>query len=126
MILSIDTTSHSRVIILLKKDNKVIAKKSFLAARQQAEKLIVNIDKLLVKNKIKLSQLTKIEVANQGDSFTALRIGVITANALSYALEIPVEAINEGGRKNLKFMKQNIVEPIYNHEPIIGKAKRNY
>jgi tRNA A37 threonylcarbamoyladenosine modification protein TsaB len=35
-------------------------------------------------------------VADEGGSFTSLRIGVITANALAYALKIPV--IGESGR----------------------------
>ena len=124
MILSIDTTSQSEVIIQLREENRIIAESKFKAARQQAEKLLPAIDKLLHKQKLKLSVLTKIEVANQGDSFTALRIGVITANALAYALKIPVVAKTKCQGRKKKFGKYSIVEPIYNHEPIIGQPKK--
>ncbi len=64
--------------------------------RDQAEKLLPAIEKLLQKNKVKLKDLTKIVVQNGHGSFTALRLGIATANALTFALQIPVE--DEQGR----------------------------
>jgi tRNA threonylcarbamoyl adenosine modification protein YeaZ len=122
MTLYINTASYDEVIITLLEGTKKIANKKFKAGRNQAEKLLPAIDKLLKTKKIKLGQLKKIVVANFGGSFTSLRIGVVTANALGYALKIPVEAENNS-KSVKKFSGYSIVEPIYNAEPNIGKAK---
>lgn len=124
MNLHIDTTAHDEIIICLEKDNKFLAIKKIKAPRTQAEKLLPAINKLLLSKKIKLHQLKKIMVASQGGSFTSLRIGVITANALAYALRIPVEA-EEKNQKNIKkFSGYSIIEPRYDREPNIGISKK--
>ena len=102
MILYINTVLNDEIIIALYNKKKLIAEKKIIAPRQQAEKLLPAIDKLLKAKKIKLSELEKISVENYGGSFTALRIGVITANALAYALKIPVEAKSKTAKKNKK------------------------
>lgn len=123
MILYINTVEHNQIIIELRDGDRVLSHRKIKAPRQQAEKLLPSIDKLLKTKKIKLQQLTKIIVANYGGSFTSLRIGVITANALAYALCIPVEAeIKTKGQK--KFADYSIVEPIYDREANIGKPKK--
>lgn len=123
MILHIDTTGRDEIILALDNGNKFIATKKINAPRTQAEKLLPAIDKLLSLKKIKLSQLKKIVVASQGGSFTSLRIGIITANALAYALHIPVEA-EEKNKTNKKFSEYSLVEPIYDREPNIGISKK--
>ncbi len=142
MILYIDTTQGKDIEIAIKKGNEVLVEKKFEADRRQAEKLLPEIDKLLKKNKIKLSDLEKIEVENRGGSFTALRIGIVTANALGYALGIHViehraqstehRAQNTEHRaQNTEHRTQNreretkfdIIKPEYNREPEITKKK---
>jgi len=131
MILYINTTAPDEMIIALRSETKTMARRKIKSVRNQAEKLVPAIDALLKKNKIKLSALKKIIVAARGGSFTSLRIGVITANALAYALKIPVEAeeINdENGKKFLirtkKFGIYSLVEPLYDREPTIGQSKK--
>jgi len=126
MTLYINTASHDEIIIALRSDAKIVAQKKIIAPRQQAEKLMPAIDRLLREKRIKLSALKKIVVANRGGSFTALRIGVITANALAYALKIPVVAEGKTGQKNKKFAAYSLVEPLYDREPTIGKSKKSY
>lgn len=123
MTLYINTTLRDEIIISLKDGDKILATKSINAPRAQAEKLLSAIDRLLKSKKIKLSDLKKIIVANYGGSFTSLRIGVITANALAYALKIPVIAENKV-KKNKEFSSYSIVEPIYDREPNIGISKK--
>lgn len=109
-ILAIDTTKKDTIYIALKKNVSVINEKTITARRKQAEVLLIEIDKLLKKQKLNKKNLKKIKVANNGGSFTSLRIGVITANTLGYALGIPVLIMN-----NVKYKKEifNVVKPIY-------------
>jgi len=124
MTLYINTASYDEVIIALRVGEKIIVQKKFKAPRRQAEKLVPAIDKLLKLKKVKLSTLEKIVVANSGGSFTSLRIGVITANALAYALKIPVESEPKTKKLNKKFGEYSLVEPIYDREPNIGISKK--
>jgi len=124
MTLYINTTSQDEIVIALRDGAKIIASRKIKAPRRQAEKLMPGIDRLLKSQKIRLNALKKIVVANQGGSFTALRIGVITANALAYALKIPVESEPKTARQNKKFGRYSIVEPLYDREPNIGIAKK--
>jgi len=129
MILYIDTTQGKDIEIAIKDGDSIVVEKKFEADRKQAEKLLPEVDKLLKKGKIKLAYLEKIEVENRGGNFTALRIGVVTANALGYALGIPVR---EHGTQNMKHRtwntehgtKYNIVEPKYDREPDITQKKK--
>ena len=81
-----------------------------------------------------------IIVENKGGSFTALRIGIVTANALGYALGIPVASSKfpekasgprgfTGKVKSLKLKnstKYSVVMPEYEKEPnITVKKSRN-
>lgn len=130
MILFINTTSYDEVVIsLIFKDGQKTKTKKFKAARRQAEKLLPAVDKLLESQNKKLKDLTRIQVVVTGGSFTSLRIGVVTANALAYALKIPVEAVTSSGEvlKNQDskvFADYNIVLPQYDREPNIGVKKK--
>lgn len=124
MILYINTVSSDEIIIALYNNKELISEKRIKAPRQQSEKLIPAIDKLLKLKKIDLADLDKIIVENYGANFTALRIGVITANALAYALKIPVESKSKIKNKNKKFAAYSIVEPVYDREPNIGISKK--
>ncbi|MDP2737021.1 MAG: hypothetical protein Q8O59_04570 [bacterium] len=123
MILYINTTQNSLIEISLKNKNKLIAVKKFKSHRTQAEKLLPGIDKLFKSSKLKLNDLSSVEIENRGGSFTSLRIGVVTANALAYALGIAVTG--EGKAKTVKGKKTkfNIVEPLYDRAPEITKKK---
>lgn len=120
MVLHIDTTEKGFIEILVMDKKKTVAGKRISVSMKEAEKLLPMVENLLKKAKINLKKIKKIQVANQGGTFTSLRIGVITANALGYALGVPVK-----GQKNKKTRKQEnkkkiyIVEPIYDREPNI-------
>lgn len=124
MTLYINTIAKDEITLALLQDDKILANKVIQAPRLQSEKLLPAIDRLLFSKKVSLKQLSKIVVANQGGSFTSLRIGVITANALAYALKIPVEAEPKTLRKNKIFSTYSIVEPMYDREPNIGISQK--
>ena len=117
MILYIDTTKREEIILQLLINKEIKTELIVPAERRQAEELLPAIEKLLKKAKIKPANLTKIKVNNVGGSFTSLRIGVVTANALAYALNIPIEA---NIKKDVK--KQGNIEvavPKYASDPDI-------
>lgn len=122
MILYINTVSKDEMIIALREGIKNVTKK-IKVNHNQGEKLLPALEAFLKAQKVRLSDLKKIVVASRGGSFTSLRIGVITANALAYALKIPVERQEKTGKKNKKFGRYSIVEPDYDREPNIGAPK---
>ncbi len=130
MILFINTASYDEIVLaLLSVDGKKIKTKKIKAARQQAEKLLPAVSKLLESQNKKLKDITKIQVVVTGGSFTSLRIGVVTANALAYALNISIEAVSADGKvlenqAAKKFATYNIVTPQYDREPSIGVKKK--
>ena len=122
MELIIDTSKKQNISLELLIDNKFLAKKEFEAAFTQAEKLLPEIDLLLKSVDKTPRDLKKIKVANSGGSFTALRIGIVTANTLAYSLGIPVTSLDG---KSVRTEGIKMVKPEYSSEPniTIGKKK---
>ncbi len=104
----------------------------------QAELLLKTIDEILNKKKNKLTDLKAVFVVSGPGQFSALRIGVATANTLAYALKIKVvgvklqkkwldlpedEKLAKVWQKAIEQMpktkKSNIVIPKYGSKPNI-------
>ncbi len=94
MKLFIDTSSNQKTVIRLGK--KEIVKDSSVWRSQVLLPMIV---------KLGLKKVTEIEVVTGPGSFTGLRVGVAVANALGYALKVPVN-----GKKASSL---DLVEPVY-------------
>ena len=118
--LFIDTVTRQGSCAAIKQAEQVIGEVFTEGSRNQAEQLLASIVGLLVKNKIELTEISQIEVVNAGGSFTSLRIGVVTANALAYGLGIKVVA-NDG--QALIGAEYDLVEPHYTSEPSITLKK---
>lgn len=132
--LFINTTKDHSIEITVRDNLKIIVRKKILAPYAQAEKLLPLIDGIFKKNNLSFKDIKKIKVSNSGGSFTGLRIGVITANALGYALGAPVEGeirskrlspqMRDGEVRSENRKKFDIVIPIYDREPNITKGKK--
>ncbi|MCK5510069.1 hypothetical protein KAI65_00800 [Candidatus Parcubacteria bacterium] len=123
MTLYIDTSKNNLIYLALKKDNELILEKKITAQYSQAEKLLPGIDKLLKSANSDITKIKKIIVVNSGEGFTALRVGIITANALSFALNISVFSSDD---KQIKSDYDfNIIKPKYKKEPNITVPKNN-
>ena len=85
--LYIDTTKRETVTVRLEIDGKKYQK---TVDNTQAQEVLPLIEKLLKEKKIKFNQINRIKVNTGPGSFTGLRVGVSIANALSFALKIPV------------------------------------
>ncbi|MEA3449675.1 MAG: hypothetical protein U9Q85_01730 [Patescibacteria group bacterium] len=122
MILYLSAPDEEQIIIQLKNNNKIIDKIEFKALREQAEQFLPAVDKILKKNKLGLDDITEIQVNNTGISFSALRLVVSIANALSYAKNIPIKGTKG---KTLKFSNGELIKPFYDKEPNITVAKND-
>lgn len=118
--LFIDTVSQAGVRVAIKQADKLIVERFWPGDRQQAEQLLPGILELLAEQKLTWSDLKGIQVANQGGSFTSLRIGVVTANALAYALGLAVTGTDG---QPLQSDGYQIVEPEYSGQPNITLKK---
>lgn len=85
MKLKIDTSDTEKIKISL--DGKTYSTSS---RKQKSQKLLGFIVEKLEEKKTDLKNITEIEVVLGPGSFTGLRVGVSVANALGYALKIPV------------------------------------
>lgn len=120
MVLKIDTTIREQITVELL-DKKGARDKIVVKQKKGSQVLLPLIVKILKKNKIDFSHLTSIEVNPGPGSFTGTRVGVSVANALGFALNLPVngsprfarlwrgspKATREAGKKG------KIVVPIY-------------
>lgn len=88
-VLLIDTSSNKEIIVGLRIGKKEYQNKQEIGS-QKAQAVLPLIDKLLRKHKLKTSDIDKIEANIGPGSFTGLRVGISVANALSFALKIPV------------------------------------
>lgn len=138
MILLIDT-SQDKTAVALGREEKIISKKVWLAQYRQSETLLPAIDQLFKKNKLALKDLTGIIVNSGPGSYTGLRVGVATANTLSFGLRIPIVGIKNkafkikeffriGSKKlgNKKFRVGDIIKPFYGRKPHITKSKKRF
>lgn len=102
MVLKIDTTNTEEIIVWLEdtksnKTDKIISKQE-----RGSQVLLPMIVKILKKNKADFKDIGQIRVNPGPGSFTGTRVGVAVANALGYALGVPVN-----GKKG------KIVMPLY-------------
>ena len=107
-ILYIDTSSNKEITVGIKSGAKKTEVKHNISV-QKAQIVLPLIEKLLNKHKLKPKDISAIEVETGPGSFTGLRVGISVANALSFALGIPIN-----GKKT-----NTITLPIY--EPLTKK-----
>jgi tRNA threonylcarbamoyladenosine biosynthesis protein TsaB len=84
MKLYFDTSDRNKIIISLNK------KYWEFVRNQKPQDLVGLIQQTLKKERISLRNIKEIEVNLGPGSFTGLKIGVSVANALGFALDIPV------------------------------------
>jgi tRNA threonylcarbamoyladenosine biosynthesis protein TsaB len=125
MIIALKTAGDPTEMYLLN-DDEVVASKVWDAGRTLARDLLSEIDQLTNS----FSNLSGIIVFQGPGSFTGLRIGIATANALADALAIPIVGVSgddwrqEGLKKLADQQNDKIVLPHYGAEPHITKPKK--
>ncbi len=103
--LYIDTTSNKEVIVRLTIDELVDEVHQEIQFNR-GQVVLPIIQKLLQKHHLRPQDLNSVEVNGGPGSFTGVRVGVSIANAISFALNIPVNGM-------LYEKDKKLVEPVY-------------
>ncbi len=122
-------TSTPTARIGLADGGRLVARDEFPATREFASVLADRIRQFLQATSYQLQATDRVVVHAGPGGFTSLRIGVTTANALAYALGIPVVGVT-GDIPDLETLlkksntaepaKSSIVVPLYSKPPDIG------
>lgn len=124
MLLFIDTSDEEAVKLALIDKNIVWHK---FSSYNLSEDLILEIKKFFQKQKTNFEDLSKVAVVTGPGSFSKIRTAVATANALAFALKIPVLGISKDEvpvdlKKLLLMIFQKMTVPVYDREPNITKS----
>lgn len=92
MLLAFDTATP-QVTVALHDGDDVVAELVSERAMNHGEQLAPLIDRVLVRAGAERHDLTAVAVGAGPGPFTGLRVGLVTARTLGYALEIPVYAV---------------------------------
>lgn len=100
--LLLDTSSNKEIKVGI----RINGKEDFLSREMDSRKaqvVLPLIQEVLKKHKLSLKDLASIEVNDGPGSFTGLRVGVSVANALGFALKIPVNGNKIGKYATVKY-----------------------
>ncbi len=137
MYLLIDTSRKEEFYIgIVSGAGKITDDKTIASRKKHEEKLLPAIDDLLQEKGRDISNIKGIICVLGPGNFTSLRIGILTANTLSYALTIPSIGFSKRDDITTKIIAQNgaralkkksgyqLLEPVYGREPHITRPKR--
>ncbi|MBI2607357.1 MAG: tRNA (adenosine(37)-N6)-threonylcarbamoyltransferase complex dimerization subunit type 1 TsaB [Candidatus Doudnabacteria bacterium] len=129
MTLFIDTTDDQSIRLSLV-DGKKVYNKIWSVERRSSETLFPKLSVLLKSKRVKFTDLEKIVGVLGPGPFSRTRTGIVAANALAYALDIPLVGIKKNqvpknllSLKKFKGSKQNL-KPFYARPANITKPKR--
>lgn len=128
MILFIDTSDFNNLTLALIDDTSVKLHTASVAFNENY-KTNEFLEKFLRKSKVKPQNLSKVIVCSGPGSFTGIRVGVSLAQALGFALKIPVIAIPKSKipsdvRKLATAKSGKNIILNYGQKPNITKAKK--
>ena len=130
MILYINTADAAHISLALIEKGVLVHEKTVQASFQQEELLLTTIQDILQKTGDDITSISSIAVVDGPGGFSSLRIGVTVANALAFALAIPIQAIAIDvdpamvDEKKAKPVTDQFVVPAYGSEPHISMPKK--
>ncbi len=114
--LYIDTTSEYS-LVQISNDSKTFVEERWLSEHKLGDDLLPKIVKMLDQASITLKDLNCIVVNGGPGSFTGTRVGVSTANALAWSLNIPVFASDHINA----FLKTSVGQNPHFTKPVVPK-----
>lgn len=102
-------TSEKRSSIAIVDKGKVLAEKSWISENNESEKLLPELNNLIVDAGMTISGIELIAVIKGPGPFTALRVSVAIANALAYGLNVKIIGIDsiEYWKKRIELAGEN-------------------
>ena len=132
MQLIIDTSEEIVKIGLADSSGRSIEKDSWSSKYNESEVLLKRIDSLLDLANVKMPEVKKVVVCSGPGSYTALRVGISSANAIAYSLNLPVVGYKKS-YKNLELSEvlqaktvdkfNKVALPLYKRDPHITTKK---
>lgn len=92
IVLFIDTTQREKILVALTIDGKEYTQEQ-VTGRDRNQHVLPIIMSLLQDHSLSLENLTRIRVRPGPGSFTGIRVGMAIGQALSYALDIPIDSV---------------------------------
>jgi tRNA threonylcarbamoyl adenosine modification protein YeaZ len=90
-LLAIDTSGTTALVALGSPDGALIDERRWQAGYRHGEELLARTDELLVANRV--AELSGIVVGTGPGAFTGMRVGIATAKALAYGLDLPIAGV---------------------------------
>lgn len=87
-------TATQKISVALVRSGRVLGEKSWPSKKDEAEKVLPNIEKLLKKNKKSWMDVGEVFVVAGPGPFTGLRVGVTIANALAWTIRGKIVSVN--------------------------------
>lgn len=115
-------TSTPIETVALSDGKKLLGKISWEGNRDETEKLIPAVTRLLKRHKKTFAGLDGVVAARGPGGFSALRIGVTVANVLASSLKIPLFSYQTTDVSR-RLKRQKIIAPEYSIAPNITKKK---
>lgn len=99
------------------------------AGRQLSVEILIKIQELLNRRKLKFKDVTGVVVYQGPGSFTGLRIGITVANAIAYGNRIPIAGAQDESwlieaYSQLSQADSTPVIPVYGSDPHITQARK--
>lgn len=93
MLLALDTATNAVTVAVLDEDARVLGARTVLDERRHTETLAPAVRDALAEAGVAPAGLTEIVVGVGPGPFTGLRVGVVTARTMAFALGIPVHGV---------------------------------
>ena len=113
-------THYKDVNIILFKDNKYLDNLKVIDVKNTSVETMPTIVKLLDKNNLKPSNISKIAVCIGPGSFTGTRIGVTIAKTMSYSLNIPIVTLTSLDLVGLNLDNKSYVSVLENNGAFVA------
>lgn len=118
--LGIDTSTRVSSVALCDGE-KILGEVDINVGMTHSEGLVPQLEVLLERTHIQKSELELIAVSRGPGSFTGLRIGMATAEALAYSLKIPLRAVD-----TLEAISYNLPVAGYSLSPSLMPRKETF
>lgn len=130
MIMLVLRTDKPEAELYVYADRSLIAALKWQAHLKLTETLHDRLEEILNKSSILMNEIDGIVVYEGPGSFTGLRIGISTANALAYSYNLPIVAttgydwIDKGLDKIIDGKGSNLAYPEYGQQPKTTKPRK--